>query len=494
MLRTKLKATAASDVKQQSRSIEEIQAKITPIVRQQDPTPLNEEQKEGCPSAVPVIRSNGKKFDAMQGRHQVSMAAGVEDPKLDEVPDLDSMSKKASLLGQQWEEEFERDRFTFSEDSFADEKPQKHAAHASDNKISNLNGDPRTQHTGKERQLQQEPGVYMGAAVTSLSTSTTSPASSCGSLLGNPTSMQSLNAQHQQDGSVGVNNNAPSRQQQLLENWVTSVQPLPAPTVQQLQQPGAYVEVPEALLNPIDKINFNSVSAAEPTANVHSAGPPITGNAEDSWASEKWWTHANHQGDQILSKGHVTHPPLSKQPPSSNVQQEAHEAGAYDRRPGGFIQQNDSPIFWEAPIFFLVANIVTSIQPLPVSTRVQQPQRPGAYRMHTPFHLNESLTEPGFEQGSMTEISQQLEEEPLDSLCISNSNNGLLEARLVTGESTMDILQEAEHVDLAELEKELERTSIKEQKERECHRVGCCIIAFCVIFLTIPWCWTYQKT
>jgi hypothetical protein len=67
----------------------------------------------------------------------------------------------------------------------------------------------------------------------------------------------------------------------------------------------------------------------------------------------------------------------------------------------------------------------------------------------------------------------------------TSSNQGLVEARLVTNESTMNILQEAQQVDAQELAMVLERTSIKEKKERECRRVGYCLISGSLVILAI---------
>jgi hypothetical protein len=62
---------------------------------------------------------------------------------------------------------------------------------------------------------------------------------------------------------------------------------------------------------------------------------------------------------------------------------------------------------------------------------------------------------------------------------VSSSNQELVVARPVTEASTRNILQEAQQVDAVELE----NRARKEQKERECRRVGYCLIAiFLIVF------------
>jgi hypothetical protein len=68
------------------------------------------------------------------------------------------------------------------------------------------------------------------------------------------------------------------------------------------------------------------------------------------------------------------------------------------------------------------------------------------------------------------------------------SNVGLVEARAVTEESTLTILQEAQEVDAYQLSKSLQKQAekdLKELKERQCHRIGYCLIAGSLIVISL---------
>jgi hypothetical protein len=156
----------------------------------------------------------------------------------------------------------------------------------------------------------------------------------------------------------------------------------------------------------------------------------------------------------------MVHPSLEEQlqPPtlrqSSNVQAQVPQPGAYDSRPGGHMQRiiDNSTCDLEAPI-------------TGSSAPSHNGQLPLASGNHPP--LDE-------------------EEDTVSSPNSSIASIGLVEARAVTEESTMNmILQEAQQVDANELAEELELTTIREQKERECRRVGYCIIAVALVALTI---------
>jgi hypothetical protein len=68
-------------------------------------------------------------------------------------------------------------------------------------------------------------------------------------------------------------------------------------------------------------------------------------------------------------------------------------------------------------------------------------------------------------------------------LATNGSNFGLVEARAVADEST--ILPRAQQVDANQLARNLEFTTIREQKEKECLRVGYCIISVALVVLAI---------
>jgi hypothetical protein len=69
------------------------------------------------------------------------------------------------------------------------------------------------------------------------------------------------------------------------------------------------------------------------------------------------------------------------------------------------------------------------------------------------------------------------------ALADTGSNDGLVEAVAVIEESTLNILQQAQQVDPNQLSEALERQSIKEMKERQCHSAGYGILVGCLIFM-----------
>jgi hypothetical protein len=145
----------------------------------------------------------------------------------------------------------------------------------------------------------------------------------------------------------------------------------------------------------------------------------------------------------------LLHPPrLSRSP---NVQLQDQQPGAYDCHPGGFMQRNDNLSYdLEAPnTVYSAPNLIGQ---LPLLSGNHQP----------PI------------------------EERVNQLSISLANAGLVEARVVTEESTRFLaLPKAQQVDDNKLAAELQLTTIREQKEKECRRVGYCIITVSLAVLAI---------
>jgi Leucine-rich repeat (LRR) protein len=181
--------------------------------------------------------------------------------------------------------------------------------------------------------------------------------------------------------------------------------------------------------------------------------------AEDFLFQEKIQKFANRQEDTIIRTGSLTHPPLEEQHQAPtlkqfpNVQLQVQQPGAYNSRPGGFIQRNDDLSF--ALVAPITSNSSTiPIEPPPVSSGNHQP--------------------------SIEETAYPLE------VASSIANSGLVEARAVTGQSSLNMmLLTAQQVDADELAEEQVLAAVKEQKERECHRVGYCIVAGTLVVLAI---------
>jgi hypothetical protein len=178
--------------------------------------------------------------------------------------------------------------------------------------------------------------------------------------------------------------------------------------------------------------------------------------AEDSWANEISRKHDKCQNNLSVSNSPTARPSLEEQlqPPtlrqSRNVQAQVQQPGAYESRPGGHMQRIDYfPYDIEAPIAGAEAH---NWQQLLLTSGNHPP-----------------LVE---------------EEEPGISPTRSIANIGLVEARAVTEESTMNmILPEAHQVGADELAEEIEFTTIRKQKERECRRVSYVMIAVSLAIL-----------
>jgi hypothetical protein len=173
-------------------------------------------------------------------------------------------------------------------------------------------------------------------------------------------------------------------------------------------------------------------------------------------AQEKMQEGTNCQEDSAVSIGPMNQPPLEERGKSlqrcpPNEQLQVQQPGAYYSEPGGFIRRNDSLSFnLVAPT---PANSGTSqIPQLPVSSGDQQPS---------------------------IEVTEY-------SIGGSTTDTGLVEARAVTEESIRNMsLETAEEVDDIELAKDLMLTSTREQEERECLKVGYCIITVSLLALAI---------
>jgi hypothetical protein len=125
----------------------------------------------------------------------------------------------------------------------------------------------------------------------------------------------------------------------------------------------------------------------------------------------------------------------------------------------------------------------------------QQPRQPGAY-MGAPgsaLHRNEDLrfslvgvcVNEHLDTGQvrLPPVSgnhQQLNEETPNMRTRTISNTGLVEARVVTEESTMNILQEAQQVDVDEL-----GNALQQQQEKQCRRVFYALLVFAICVLAI---------